>query len=120
MEILLSDFIAETTEALSVTETSDNLLNCKKCPIVVSEQVCIQADVRIDPKVTVGEIVTFCGEPVIGKCGRVSCSHEPCEFTVSETICVQIPLMFSAETKVDPAGHICGTPETEPCPHCHP
>lgn len=90
----------------------------KECPAIVSEQVCIQADIKIYPKVKVGEIITFCDDPIIGKCGRVSCSCEPCEFTVSRTICVQIPLLFSAETVVFPAGHICGAPETEPCPLC--
>ncbi len=90
----------------------------KECPAIVSEQVCIQADVKIFPKVKVGKISTFCDEAVIGNCGRVACSMEHCEFTVSRTLCVQIPLIFSAETVVFPAGHICGSPEVEPCHPC--
>lgn len=89
----------------------------KKCYVLIRDQVCIQVDVEIYPKVTIGEIKMFCEEPVIGKCSRVPCSHEPCEFSVCQTICIEIPLAFSAETKVNPAGHICATPEPEPC-HC--
>ena len=90
----------------------------KECPSIVSEQVCIQADIKIYPEVKVGEIKTFCDDLIVGKCARVTCSHEACEFTVSKTICVQIPLIFSAETVVYPGGHICGVPETEPCHEC--
>jgi hypothetical protein len=89
-----------------------------KCPVIVSNQVCIQADVKIDPKVTVGDIKTICSEPRIGKCSQVGCSRDRCEFSIVETIFVKIPLNFSVEAQVDPAGHICGTPEVEPCPRC--
>lgn len=90
----------------------------KDCPAIVSEQICIQADIKILPKVKVGKIETFCDDPIIGKCSRVACSKGPCEFTISRTICVQIPLIYSAETIVIPAGHVCGTPELEPCHEC--
>lgn len=116
----MSDSAVELTTETAVSEPEQLDAAIKKCSVVVSEQICIQADVKIDPKVEVEEIKIFCGDPFIGKCGRVSCTHEPCEFTVSETICVQIPLVFSAETKVHPSGHICGAPEMEPCPHCQP
>ena len=103
---------------VGVFDETDKGLACKECPTFVSEQICIQADIKIYPKVKVGRIVTFCDDPIIGKCARVTCSNEPCEFTVSRNLCVQIPLIFSAETSVCPAGHVCGTPELEACPHC--
>lgn len=91
---------------------------CKECPAIVSQEICVQADVKITPKVKVGRVTTFCDEPFIGKCAAISCSKDACEFTVSRNLCVQIPLLFSAETTVHPAGHICGTPEFEPCKFC--
>jgi len=108
----------EVFEEASVSTELEKEFHCKECPTIVSEQVCIQADIKICPKVKVGEIMTYCDDPIIGKCARVSCSKEACEFTVSRTICVQIPLFFSAETTVYPAGHICGIPEIEPCREC--
>lgn len=90
----------------------------KECMTVVSENVCIQADVKIVPKVITGRITTFCGEAKIGKCGYAPCSKDACEFSVSRTLCVQIPLEFSAETFVRPAGIACGEPELEPCRIC--
>ncbi len=108
----------EALEAEVLTDEAEKGILFKDCPAIISEQVCIQADVKIWPKVRVGKIMTFCDDPMIGRCSRVSCSCEPCEFTVSRTLCVQIPLIFSAETTVRPAGHVCGTPETEPCREC--
>ena len=99
-------------------EETDRELACKECPTIASEQICIQADVKIHPKVKVGKVTIFCDDAIIGKCARVACSNEACEFTVSRTLCVQIPLLFSAETTVHPAGHICGIPEIEPCHLC--
>jgi hypothetical protein len=85
--------------------------NCKKCCVIVNDKVCIQADIKIDPDIAIGEIKTVCEDPIVGKCCRVPCSHDSCEFSVSQTICVEIPLTFLAVTHVVPAGHICGTPE---------
>lgn len=90
----------------------------KECPAIVSQEVCVQADIKIIPKVKIGRVTTLCDEPIIGKCAQVACGKDACEFTVSRTLCVQIPLLFSAETIVHPAGHICGTPEFEPCKPC--
>jgi hypothetical protein len=89
-----------------------------ECMTIVKEQVCVQANVKIIPKVMVGRISTFCGDVKIGKCELPACSRETCEFTVSRKLCVQIPLEFSAETFVRPAGHVCGDPELEPCHRC--
>lgn len=114
-ELTMSEDIFEAAE---IDEDLDKGFACKDCPAIVSEQVCIQADIKIFPKVKVGKIMTFCDEPIFGKCARVTCSNEPCEFTVSRNICVQIPLIFSAETFVHPAGHVCGIPETAPCHAC--
>ena len=105
-------------ETIVTIDDLDKWPTHKEFPTIVSEQVCIQADIKIFPKVKVGKIITFCDEAVIGNCGRVACSKEPCEFTVNRTLCVQIPLIFSAETVVCPVGHICGVPEIEPCRLC--
>ena len=105
-------------EPVSVLDELDKQWACKECPAIVSEQLCVQADIKIEPKVRVGMISTFCDEPIIGKCARVACSNEACEFTVSRNICVQIPLFYSAKAYVHPAGHISGAPEFEPCRDC--
>ncbi len=90
----------------------------KECDAVVKDEICIQADLKIDPKLCVGEIKTFCGDAKIGKCGRVSCQHDPCEFSVSQKICIEVPLKFSADVKVESIGHICGEPEVKPYHNC--
>ena len=87
-------------------------------PITVSDRVRVQANIKINPKVVLGEIKTFYDEPMIGKGSRISCPQDPCEFLVSQDICVQIPITFSAETTADPGGYMCGTPELAPCHKC--
>lgn len=75
---------------------------------MISETVCVQADITIIPNVAIGAIETFCiGEPVIGPCsGNLA---EECTFTVSQNICVQIPLTFSVEANAIPRGIVCNT-----------
>jgi hypothetical protein len=104
-------------EEVETAEVQEAGLDHKECVTIVSEQVCIQADVKILPKVKVGRVKTICEDAIIGRCARVAC-NEACEFTVSRALCVQIPLVFSADTFVRPAGHVCGEPELEPCRKC--
>lgn len=108
----------EVVPTPDISEPESYHPNIKKCATVVSQQVCIQADVKIDPSVHVGDIRMFCQDPIIGKCSRITCGHDPCQFIVSQTICVQIPLEFCVATRVDPAGHICAPPDIAPCPRC--
>lgn len=89
----------------------------KGCAVLVNEEVCVEANVKIDPKVHVGKVRAFCEEPMIGKC----CGHEccePCEFVVSQTFCVEIPIALDAEIDVDPSGHVCERPKFGPCRKC--
>lgn len=84
------------------------------CDTVVSETVCVQADITISPKVEVGTIETYCvGSPVIGPCQGNKV--EECTFSVSQRICVQIPLTFSAEASAEPTGIVCGEPALGGC-----
>ncbi len=84
------------------------------CPTTVHENVCVQAEVKITPEVTVGEIMTFCdGNPFIGGCPGTQVDF--CSFLVSQRICVQIPLTFHAAAEATPAGIICGRPDTGGC-----
>jgi hypothetical protein len=95
-----------------------------KCPTIVHETVCTQAEVTITPSVVVGTIETFCmGRPVIGACPGTLSPTDTCSFTVSQSICVQVPLTFSATAIAVPTGIVCGTPalgpcSTDPCPVC--
>ena len=85
------------------------------CPATVHETVCVEAQVTINPDVTVEEeIQTFCvGEPSIGGCGEPLVSS--CSFLVSQQICVQIPLTFTANASAVPTGIVCGTPAVGGC-----
>lgn len=103
---------------VEISNTAPDAMYRKECDTVVSEDICIQADLKIDPKLCVGEIKTFCGDAKIGKCNRMPCQNDSCEFSVSQKICIEIPLKFSADAKVDSVGHICGEPELKPCRKC--
>ena len=83
----------------------------------VHETVCIQADVKINPVVTVGEIESFCvGGPNIGACSGLISPTNSCTFAVSQNVCIEIPLTFSALAIAEPTGIVCGTPLIGPCP----
>ena len=86
------------------------------CPLDVHQTVSLWAKVKIDPKVSVGHIKTFCvGDPVI----RPDCVEETCggscTFFVKQDICVEIPLTFAAQASADPLGHVCHTPGVGCC-----
>lgn len=84
------------------------------CQATFNDTVCVNAEVRVRPEVTVGRVQTFCiGEAEIGECtGR----RRPfCSFDVSQEICVQIPLTFGARVRAIPRGIVCGEPEVGPC-----
>ena len=87
-----------------------------KCPALVHDTVCVQADVTISPEINVGRIETFCvGRPVIGVCPGKVPPAKCCSFTVSQNIRVQVPLMFSAYAKATPTGIVCGMPGIGKC-----
>ncbi len=91
------------------------------CPTTVHDNVCVEAEVTITPKVTIGDIRTFClGNPFIGGC----LEPQPfCSFMVGQNICVQVPLTFDAIATAEPKGISCavpsigGCPETTACTH---
>lgn len=87
-----------------------------ECPALVHETVCVQAQVTINPLVTVGTIESICvGGPVIGTCPGTPSLTNSCTFTVSQNICVQVPLTFSATATAEPTGIVCGTPAIGAC-----
>lgn len=86
------------------------------CQTTVHENVCVQAQVTITPKVKALPSKVICqGKPKFKPCKGTPREH--CTFTVSQKICVQIPLTFSATTTVDPKGIVCGKEECGPCSH---
>lgn len=88
-----------------------------ECLSLVHETVCVQANAKITPAVTVGNIESFCvGGPVIGRCPGTPSLTNSCTFTVSQNICVQVPLTFSAAATASPSGIVCGTPANGTCP----
>ncbi|MDD3653983.1 MAG: hypothetical protein PHO01_07345 [Desulfotomaculaceae bacterium] len=92
-----------------------------RCPVVVNETVCLEADIIIFPKIEVGEIRCFCvGNPVVSPCERSEdrgvkpTKDKVCCFTVQQKINVQIPLVFSAQPRVIPRDPECGVPVINP------
>lgn len=87
-----------------------------KCPALVHDTVCVQAEVTINPYVNVGKIESYClGKPVIGACSGKMPPAKCCSFTVSQNIRVQVPLTFSAYAKAMPTGIVCGMPGIGKC-----
>lgn len=84
------------------------------CITRVSENVCINAEVKITPKVTPGDTITTCrGEAFIGSCDMPL--REYCTFNVSQVICVEVPLTFEAIAYATPNGIACSTPIVGGC-----
>ncbi len=86
------------------------------CPTDVHQTVSLWAKVKIDPKVTVGKIKTFClGDPHISpNCVEETCSGS-CTFFVKQDICVEVPLIFEAQACAEPLGHFCHMPDVGCC-----
>lgn len=87
------------------------------CSTTVKETVCVQADIKITPNVTVGTIRTFCvGRPVFEACSGKPAGE--CCFTVSQNICVQVPISFDVDVTAESGGLVCGTPSEGTCAPC--
>jgi hypothetical protein len=85
------------------------------CPTTVHENVCIGAQITINPLIDVGDIITTCtGDAFIGTCPGIPVPF--CSFMVSQSICVQVPLIFHASVEATPVGITCGGPSTGGCP----
>lgn len=79
------------------------------CPVTVNNNVCVDAEVIITPRVRVGRISTKCVNGAkLGICAGES--KESCSFNVSQEICVQIPLTFAANAIANPLGITCNEP----------
>ena len=84
------------------------------CLTNVTQTVCLNAEVRVRPQITVGEVRTFCrGEAFIGNCTGTLQPY--CSFNVSQSICVEVPLTFEATAEARPNGIVCGTPGIGNC-----
>lgn len=89
------------------------------CPVTVSDQVCLQADLEIVPSVTAQTINVRCvGGPVLGPCVAPppTVAPTPCRFSVSQVICAEFKLNFSAEAAVRSTSATCDMPALTPCP----
>ncbi|TCP56034.1 hypothetical protein EV586_103694 [Tumebacillus sp. BK434] len=105
---------AQAAEQPQVTLV-DPMVNC---PVTVSDQVCLQADLEIVPSVTTQTISVKCvGGPVLGPCASPPMTAPtPCRFSVSQVICAEFKLNFSAEAAVRNTSATCEMPALTPCP----
>ncbi len=86
------------------------------CPLDVHQTVSLWAKVKIDPKVYVGKIKTFCvGDPSLcADLTQETCGGS-CTFFVKQDICVEVPLTFAAQACAEPLGHVCHMPGVGGC-----
>jgi hypothetical protein len=69
------------------------------CEVTAYQEVCVEADIAIDPTVTVGTVTVTCVRPpAIRPFGTISCTpaEGPCGFTVQADVCVAVPVSFAA------------------------
>jgi hypothetical protein len=86
-----------------------------ECPSTVSQKVCVEAKVTVEPKAQVGDVQACCvGKPQFEECGSKS---QGCTYMVSQMVCVRFPLTISATASVKPAGIVCCQPTVKPS--CH-
>lgn len=84
-----------------------------ECPSVVSQKVCVEAKVTVEPEAKIGHVHACClGKPLFDKCGE---KHSGCTYMVSQMLCVHFPLTISASASAKPAGIVCCRPKVEPC-----
>lgn len=86
------------------------------CKNLIHGDLCISAQINIDPIIDIGPISTHCiSKPEIipgnGKCAPC----ESCSFIVRQHICVEIPIAFGAATTADPLGSVCDGVDAGPC-----
>jgi hypothetical protein len=90
-----------TFETATVTASSSACYfgSVAPCEVVAYQEVCLEADIAVDPTVTVGPATVVCiAAPAIHPFGTVTCepTDVPCGFTVQATLCVAVPVSFAA------------------------
>ncbi len=84
------------------------------CPSVVSQKVCVEASVTVEPEAKVGEVHACCvGRPAFEECPKKPSSG--CTYMVSQMLCVRFPITISATASVRPEGIVCCEPKVTPC-----
>ncbi|HEY3368644.1 MAG TPA: hypothetical protein VGK74_26600 [Symbiobacteriaceae bacterium] len=89
----------------------------QSCPAVAHQDICVEANVTIIPRVTPGSPRVICrGPALIGPCPGEDSPTGKCSFTVNQNVCVQIPLLFDARASATQGRVVCGLPSPTPCP----
>jgi len=102
------------------------------CVAVVTEELCLDADVDVRPFVRLGHVRTRCvsgpfveGNDWFAGGARKSAPDKApsdgeravdCRFSVRQVLCVTVPLIFDANVEAVVAGVRCGTPKAGSCP----
>jgi len=86
------------------------------CDRIVSQQVCVEANVTVSPTVVAGTPVVNCvGRPSLLRCRARGFTPSPtgtCTFSVSQVLCVNIPIHFDARATAVRGAVACGLPST--------
>ena len=90
------------------------------CTRTVSKEVCVEANVTINPTVVAGTPIVNCvGGPSLRSCaaqGFIPSETGTCTFTVSQVLCVNVPIQFDAQARVVRGTVACG--ESYPNENC--
>jgi hypothetical protein len=87
------------TATVTTTASACYFGSMAACEVLAYQEVCLEADIAVDPTVTVGAVTTACvAPPVIRPFGTVTCvpADVPCGFTAQATLCVAVPVSFAA------------------------
>lgn len=109
-----------------MTDNNENLLTeeqvCKECTAFTYQSATVSVPVSVKPKVTTGNIKTFCcGEPIISPSPyKIICSPRSgnCSFVLTQNICIEIPIEFSAEAYANCPTIECGEATGQTCEEC--
>lgn len=111
--------------------SDDSMPRPEGCMAVANQELCVDADVEVQPYVHPGTARTRCvGPPVVDgcrceddhkcgpgctRCGGTDNCKPKCHFTVRQIICVTVPLLFDAKVDANVSAVRCGIPKPGPC-----
>jgi hypothetical protein len=106
----------EISPVVTDTDTACYTGSLETCSIIAYQPVCIDADITVDPTVTIGEVEVVCTTvPSVHPFGTRDCPPSPtvCGFTVHAMLCVAVPVSFAATAMVDPSTEVVCYPASE-------
>lgn len=90
---------------------SDDEKDCS-CAFL-DEEICVEAKVKINPNVSIGDVKIECLEATIEPKSKRKGASEECSLYVNQLIRIKIPVHFSAKVETKEHGVICNVGDSD-------